>query len=73
MHDEDPSAVCPSCKGRLRPDDPGVIYAVERCETLTAQPWGPTRETAYGMGRFFHSECLPEAIGWERRERPPRS
>jgi hypothetical protein len=70
MHDEDSSAVCPRCKGRVRPDDPEVVYAVERCETLSAQPWGATRKTMDGVGRLFHPGCPPEAIGWVRLERP---
>ena len=73
MNDEEPSVVCPRCKGHIRPDDPEVIYAVEPCVTLSAQPWGPTRKTVYGLGRLFHPGCSPEAIGWVRLERPSRS
>ena len=69
MADDEPFPVCPRCEERVEPGAAEVIYAVERCEVITALPWGPTRKAVDGMGRLFHAECAPEAIGWTRRER----
>lgn len=67
MGGDEPYTLCPYCRERVEPDDPGVVYAVEQREILTM---GPTREIIDGIGGFFHPGCPPEAIGWVRRELP---
>jgi hypothetical protein len=65
--DQEQFTVCPYCRERVEPGDPGVVYAVEQRE-LTA--FGPTRHVADGMGGYFHASCPPEAVGYARRPRP---
>jgi hypothetical protein len=65
--DDETYKLCPYCRQRVDPDEPGVIYAREQVEVVTM---GPTRTNVDGEGGFFHPECPPEAIGWVRRERP---
>ena len=65
MSEDKPHTLCPTCRERIDPDDPGVIYAVEdqRLDTMGG------RDYVEGLGGFFHPDCgVPP--GWRVKPQP---
>jgi len=67
MTDHETYTLCPYCRERVEPDEPGVVHAVE---ILDAPGMGQAYDYIDGMGGFFHTGCPPEAVGYARRPRP---
>jgi hypothetical protein len=61
-----PSTRCPYCGQEIEPYGPGAIYAVERREVEASGG----REIVDGMGAWFHFDCRPESVGYERAPTP---
>jgi hypothetical protein len=68
-HAEGSFTLCPYCREIVEPYEAGAVYAVEVHEART---FGPTRELVEGLGGWFHAGHPPEAVGYARREPPPK-
>jgi hypothetical protein len=64
---DEPFQVCPYCRERITPDEPGVVYA---CQQVDAPGFGQAHDWIDGRGGFFHADCPPEAVGYARRAIP---
>ena len=60
--------ICETCRERVEPSDPDVLYAVELKEV---GGFGTGREYAEGLGVYFHEWCYPEGSRLYRRKPKP--
>jgi hypothetical protein len=69
MSDDETYTVCPYCRQRVEPGDPGVLYGVEQKRLKHFRGY----DIVDGMGGYFHPGCPMGAVGYVERDAPSSS